>query len=523
VTDRIDPAVVDPARAAETTTGVSVARSSTWNLAATVLPQTYLVAISVAAARFLGPEQFGRQSFIAFVELSLVTLLVSGLALAVSRYVGAALGAKEPGHVHVLVRVSARIAWAAAALVAGIIVVVALVGAGPQAAWIFAAMFAATSALQRVRNAVLTGFQRWREVTLGGLGIGAVATVVVIGVLALGGGISGIFAVEAAAGAVLLVWTAVLAQRALRSLGAGRADGAPTRRMLRYTGLASISVVLTLVVWRRSEFLFLNHYSTNTEIGFYSIAFAAAAAVLLLPLAVIGVLLPSIATLHGADELARIRSGYTRAARLLLVCSLPLIAAGMALGPLLIELVYGSTYGQAGTLLVILLVPAPLVVVGNLASVVLAATERLLFPGIVGAIAAALNIALSFALIPRHDSVGAAIANAIAQLVSAAPGIVYVHRRVGGVDWMPASIGKAALSSAAGGLVAFGFAVTVGSVAGFVLGLVAGSAVFLVLARMLRMLSADDAQWLDHTVGGALRGNLGRAVRFYGAAPSKGQ
>ena len=86
--DSGNPAVVDPsARAAETTTGVSVARSSTWNLAATVLPQAYLVAISIAAARFLGPDQFGRQSFIAFVELSLVMLLVAGLAMAVSRYV----------------------------------------------------------------------------------------------------------------------------------------------------------------------------------------------------------------------------------------------------------------------------------------------------------------------------------------------------------------------------------------------------------------------------------------------------
>ena len=67
----------------------------------------------------------------------------------------------------------------------------------------------------------------------------------------------------------------------------------------------------------------------------------------------------------------------------------------------------------------ILLVSAPLVVVGNLAGVVLAATERLLFATIVGSITQRLNLALSFALIPRYDSVGAAIANATAQFVSA--------------------------------------------------------------------------------------------------------
>ena len=517
----LDPSVVDPARAAETTTGTSVARSSAWNLAATVLPQTYLVAVSIAAARVLGPADFGRQSFIAFVELSLVTLFVAGLATAVSRFVGAALGAHEPGHVHALVRVSALLAWAASLVAAAIMIGVAIAGSGPQAAWVFAGIFAATSVLQQHRNAVLTGFQRWREVTLGGLAIGAVAAMVVIAVLALGGGISGIFAVEAATGAVFLVWTVVLARRALRSLADGRIAGAPTRRMLRYTGIASLGVVLTLVVWRRSEFLFLNYYSTNTEIGLYSIAFAAAAAVLLLPLAVTGVLLPSIATLHGADENSRIRAGYVRAARLLLIFTLPLIAAGVALGPRLIELVYGASYGEAGTLLVILLVPAPLVVVGNLAGVVLAATERLLFPTIVGSIAAGLNLGLSFALIPRYDSVGAAIANATAQFVSAIPAIIYVHRRVGSGDWMPWSIGKAVLSSIAGGLAAWAFVAGVGGLAGFVLGLVTGAAVFISLAWLLGILSSDDTQWLDGAVGGALGGTVGRAVRFCGATPSK--
>lgn len=518
--DPVGPSVVDPERAAETTTGVSVARSSAWSLASKLLPLAFVVVVSIAAARYLGPEEFGRQSFIAFIELSLVTLLIAGLASAVAQFVGAALGAGEPGHVLVLGRVAARIAGAAAVVAAMIMFAIALAGQKPQAAWIFAGIFAAASILQIERNAVLTGFQRWREVTIAGLAVGAVSMVAVIIVLEFGGGISGIFAVEAAAGAVLLVWTVVLAQQASKSLGAGTLIGAPTGRMLRYTGLSTVGVVLTLVVWRRSEFLFLDYYSTDTQIGFYSIAFAAAAAVLVVPLAITGVLLPSIATLHGARELARIRSGYVRAARLLLVFSLPLIAAGMALGPVLIELVYGSSYSEAGPLLVILLLPAPFVVVGNLAGVLLAATERLLVPTVIGTIAAVVNIGLSFLLIPPYDSVGAAITNAIAQLVYAVPAIVYVHARVGNGEWMPWSIGKAAAASAAGGLVAWGLATGVGGFAGFVLGLCAGSAIFFILARLLRPLSADDAHWLDGAIGGALGGRVGSAVRFCAAAPT---
>lgn len=86
---------------------------------------------------------------------------------------------------------------------------------------------------------------------------------------------------------------------------------------------------------------------------------------------------------------------------------------------------------------------------------------------------------------------------------------------------MPGTIAKAAFSSVVGGLAAWGLAVGVGDLAGLVLGIVVGGAVMLGLARLLRTLSSDDTQWLDRAVGGALGGNLGRAVRFYGAVPAK--
>jgi O-antigen/teichoic acid export membrane protein len=79
-------------RAADATTGASVLRGGAWNVAGAFVPQFGLLAISIAAARFLGPERFGRQSFIAFVEVSALTLFTAGLPLALARYVGTALG-----------------------------------------------------------------------------------------------------------------------------------------------------------------------------------------------------------------------------------------------------------------------------------------------------------------------------------------------------------------------------------------------------------------------------------------------
>ena len=74
--------------AAAATTGASVLRGGSWNLIGLFVPQLALLVLSVAAARFLGPDQFGRQSFIAFVEVSVVMLLAGGLPLALTRLCG---------------------------------------------------------------------------------------------------------------------------------------------------------------------------------------------------------------------------------------------------------------------------------------------------------------------------------------------------------------------------------------------------------------------------------------------------
>ena len=63
------PSAAAAAAAATATTGTSVLHGSLWNTASRLIPQVYSLGISVAAARFLGPNGMGRQSFIAFIEL----------------------------------------------------------------------------------------------------------------------------------------------------------------------------------------------------------------------------------------------------------------------------------------------------------------------------------------------------------------------------------------------------------------------------------------------------------------------
>jgi O-antigen/teichoic acid export membrane protein len=506
--------------AARTTTGASVARGSAWYFAVNAVPQLYLVVISIAAARILGPDLFGRQSFIAFVEISLVMLLSDGLAFALSRFVAAALGERKPGAVAGLVRFGWRTAIPSAALGGIVFVVGALAGADPAAAWILAGAAATATILMRAPQAVLGGFQRWKGVAVIGLVTGAAATAAVLAVLALGGGITGMFAVEAVAAVVGLIWTAVLARRAIRPAAErNKEEKPPTREMLRFAGVATAGVVLTLIVWRRSEFLFLDAYSSDAQIGFYSVAFAAVMALTYAPTAVAATLLPAVATLYGAGAIERIRSGYSRALRLVLVMALPLAGGAAALGPELIQLVYGEEFADAGTVLLVLLAPFPLFALMGLSNSVLVAMGHLRIPFLSGLVAAAVNIGLAFALVPAYDATGAALASSIAQVTAALPPILYAHRFVRGVHWRAGFVVRVALAAAGGGGVAAGCVIVIGGVPGVLAGALAGLGAFVAIAGATRMLPRDDAAWLDSTIGGLVGGRVGRLVRFW-AEPS---
>jgi O-antigen/teichoic acid export membrane protein len=509
-----------PGAAAAATTGESVLRGGVWSIAVRLVPQLYVLAVSIAAARFLGAEDFGRQSFIAFVELSVIALLTGGLANAIMRYVADSVGRNRPEGVRRLFAWAWRLELAGAAAGGGAVLAIALLGAEPRSAWIFAALATAIGVLHAVPNAVLIGIQRWRDASVVGLVTGAVGTLATIAVLAAGGGITGMFVVEAVISAANLLWTSWLMRRAL-------AATVPTarlppeewaglrRRAAGFAALASYGVVLTIVLWRRSEFFFLERYSTETELALYSVVFAVTAALMRFPEALGAVALPAVATLSGAGELDRIRAGFGRATRLMMILALPLTAGVLALGPLLLLLIYGEDFRGTGPVLLIMVAIFPLVPLLHLGGSVLSGLGLLRVQLLVETGAAAINVGLAFALVPEYGAIGAAIANVAGQGTAAALIFLYALRIVGPLDLRLAALARTVLSSGAAGLGAWLVAEAVGGVAGLLLGLAAAILIFGTLSAALRIVPADDAAWLDQAAGPRLGGFVGWVCRRF--------
>jgi O-antigen/teichoic acid export membrane protein len=491
-----------------------VARGGAWTLASRLIPQVNTLATSVAAARFLGPDDFGRQSFIAFVAISATMLASAGFSSALSRFTGERLGANDPGGVRALIRWGLAVQATFGATAGAALAAAGLLGADPGAAWLLAAVSTAIGVIHSVPSSLLVGMQLWRQASIVGLVTGTLAVPALIGVLAAGGGIVGMFAVEVVIAAGNLAWTATLARRAMEGLprAESKAPDLP-RRTARFAAVATGNVLLYLVVFRRSEFAFLEAFSTNAEIGLYSISFAAVNALTKLPDTVAIVIAPAFATLLGAGQWDRIRSGYSRMARLLPVVTLPLTAISVALGPALVSLVYGEEYSGVGPVLVVMLATLPLVAYAAVCEATLLALERQR-PIVFGlTVATVVNIVLNLLLVPPFDAVGAAVANGIAQVTATIPMYVVAGRMAGPVAWDRRSLAVTTLASAALGGVAYGLVEALGGLPGVLLGGLAGVAAFVVIALTLKLLTREDAEWIETAAGARLEGVIGRAAK----------
>ena len=479
-----EPIPGDMLDAAASTTGASILAGGVWKTASGVVPQFYVLAQSVAAARFLGPNGMGLQSFIAFAEFAVVTLVASGFSVALMRYIGETLGRGQPESLRALVRWAWRVLGAGALAGGAILLVAGVAGANPRAAWLLAALAATVGILHTVPSAVLIGAQRWRQASIVGLVTGTIATAATIVVLWLGGGIVGMFAVEAATAVLNLIWTSAYARRALPAVSAIPPSPLALRRdVLRYALVATATSVLTFIVWRRSELFFLKKYSTDDEIAFYSVAFASVVALTAIPMGMSTVITPAIATLFGAGADTRIRTAYARGLRLLLFLGLPLTAAALALGPTALRLVYGDSYRSSGSVLLILLLPFPLIPIVSFGRAFMTGLRRLRAGFLMTTFAAVVNIALDFALIPGHDAVGAAIANSAAQVVAGLPVLIYMARHLDGVDWRTRALVRNVAAAGGAGLVAWSFVRFIGGAGGLFAGLAAGTLAFAALGR----------------------------------------
>ena len=262
-------------------------------------------------------------------------------------------------------------------------------------------------------------------------------------------------------------------------------------RMRTFATQSLMGMLLTLIVWDRSEVFLLKHFSADIrQIAFYSVAFSLADRLLVFPTVFASATGASVNAQYGRDR-SRVPSMTAAAARYLALTSLPLhfIATALA-GPALLVM-YGHKY--EGAVAVSMLAPLMCLPKAFLAPVqtLFETLERQTYFIWATIVASVVDVSVAIALIPRHGAVGAVIGSGAAQALCVCTlWFLGIKRYQVRLPWI--FIGKVTLISAAACAAAFVVVLHGSPLVGLLGGGLVATIVFLVLAPMLRLFEGED-------------------------------
>lgn len=263
------------------------------------------------------------------------------------------------------------------------------------------------------------------------------------------------------------------------------------RRMVQYVWQSVVTMLLSLIVWDRSEFFLLKYLCADIrEVAFYSVAFGVANNLLLSSVIFGSGAGATIFAQYGRDK-SKLPALAATSFRYLALTSIPIhfIASALAVPALL--LLYGNQYvGAASVVTIAPLLCLPKAFVAPIQSL-LQSIERQSQVIVATVLAGIIDWGVAWALIPSHGAVGACIGCGVAQLAA-----VVIMWTIGILSYkvkLPWTlIVKITLISTAAALSAHFIASFLRPLLGIVLGGIAALAVLALLLYITHVLEPSD-------------------------------
>lgn len=223
------------------------------------------------------------------------------------------------------------------------------------------------------------------------------------------------------------------------------------QRIWRHIRITSVSIVLSFLVLRQSEVLFLKLLRPAEEIGFFNIAFTLGFALsALIPGVYAALLLPMMSRQSGGDAQGQAQR-LTNALRYLQVLAIAMAAGTWVLGPLLVELLYGAAYTTAGDVLLWIIAGVAVAAIGQGAVSQLVSTDRQQHVLATNIVVTVLVLALDWWAISRFGLAGAGAAFLAGNVLHAGTMILLALRQ-SGARWPLAMTLRVVLASSAAAL-----------------------------------------------------------------------
>ncbi|HXY13183.1 MAG TPA: polysaccharide biosynthesis C-terminal domain-containing protein [Terriglobales bacterium] len=268
------------------------------------------------------------------------------------------------------------------------------------------------------------------------------------------------------------------------------------QRMFSFSGLSTWLMILQIVIWDRSDIIFLKLLQSDIrQLAFFSVCFSVADRVMRVPQTFANALAATQMAEYGRDK-DRLFKSTSQASTYVLLGALPMLIGLACIAGPFVRVLYGPQYLPAiPVFVVVALLSIPKAVLTP-ALTLLYSAEDLRFILKWSCIAAASNVSLDLALIPGQGAIGAAWANGIAQTFAAFAiwGRVLVRYPVR-LD-MPA-LRRLVGATLAMAIVVLGIvALPLSVILQLSIAVPAGVIVFVVTSRMFMVLQKDDRQRL---------------------------
>jgi O-antigen/teichoic acid export membrane protein len=473
--------------------GKTITRNSFWYAIETLTDVFLTVFTSIVIARTFGPEKLSYFLYLWWIAGVAQALGSLGIPAATRKYISEYFGRGQMGIAKTVFYRTLRLQTLIAALisVAGLVVI-----------WFFAdrqyriiGLFMIGSIFPFMVNSVAAGANTALEDLRANVPASLVSTGIfvtaVFSSIHFGWGLLGI------AIGMFTMRAAELVVRVIPLIGrfsqqsAEPLDRALSKRMFLFSGQSLIMLLLGLIVWDRSEMIFLKHFCADIrQVAFYSVAFNITERLLVFS-QVFGTATGATMMVQYGRDSSRVRGLAETSARYLALISFPVHFGLAAIAGPLVWLTYGSKYSGAVPALVFaacLGIPKAFFIP---IQAILSSWERQNLIIRWGIVSAALNLGLDFALIPKYGAVGAALANGATQTFFSFALWVAAARLLK-IRFPISPIVRTAVVAA---VMALAVHFTISRLPVFVglpLAIVLGIAVYLALVRITRVLNPSD-------------------------------
>lgn len=472
----------------------TILRNTAWYGLEHVISFSTSLITSILIARTLGPTRMGYIVYVTWIVTITSSLGSVGIPATTRKYMAEFLGAGDRATARQTYRITLCIQILVATLATLAATLWVLHDSPPE--YRVAALLLVFSTWPAMVNFVSAQANVATESLAGNVPASALSAVtffiLTLAAVALHWGVVGIASAMLAMRLVDFVVRFVPTRRRILAWPAGgKLPEALRRRMRRYALQSVLGMLLTLVVWDRSELFLLKRLSPDIrQLAFYSVALGLAERLLLFPSIFAEATGASILAQYGRDR-SRLPAMTAASLRYLALASIPIHFIATALvAPALLAL-YGRQY--AGAVLVATFSPLlclPKAFLGPIQSLFQSTDQQNYF--LTATVAASVvDLGVAWWLIPTYGALGACLGSGAAQALAVgslwAVGIVRYRIEL---PWR--FLGKLSLVSATAAAGAYMVARPLPSAAGVVLGGTVAAAIFFALLSAFRVLEIED-------------------------------